>query len=475
MGAEKNAKSAKDAKDAKSTKPTGDAKTADGFRVERDTMGEVLVPAGRLWGAQTQRSLENFRIGTERMPLEVIHAFGLLKQAAALVNAELGVLEEDKAQSIAAAAARVAAGELDAEFPLVVWQTGSGTQTNMNVNEVIARLTGLHPNDDVNRGQSSNDTFPTAMHIAAARETEETLLPALEGLRQTFAGLSERYMGVVKIGRTHLQDATPLRLGCEIGAWATMLGEAGGMIQAALAPVRRLALGGTAVGSGLNTHPGFAALAAEKIASLSGLPFETAPDKYHALTSRDALANLHGALKALAANLLKIAGDVRLLASGPRCGIGELVIPENEPGSSIMPGKVNPTQCEALSMVCAQVMGNDVTVGIAASQGHFQLNVYMPVLAYNVLQSLRLLADAMRSFDENCARGIRPDEARIRENLERSLMLVTALSPKIGYEKAAAVAKHAHANGIGLREAAVATGACSEAQFDEWVKPEAMV
>ena len=437
-------------------------------------MGEVQVPSERLWGAQTQRSLENFRIGDEKMPLEIIRAFGILKKAAAQANAELGVIDAEKAESIAKAAGRIISGELDAEFPLSVWQTGSGTQTNMNVNEVIAMLTGLHPNDDVNKGQSSNDTFPTAMHISVMASAKDRLLPALGALADTFGQLSAKHLSVVKIGRTHLQDATPLKLGQEISAWCAMLDACHFMIEDALKPVGKLALGGTAVGTGLNTHPAFAEKAAMRIAALTGFAFETAPNKFHALTSKDALTAFHGVLKALAANLMKIANDIRWLASGPRCGLGELIIPENEPGSSIMPGKVNPTQCEALSMVCAQVMGNDVTVGIAASQGNFQLNVYMPVMAYNILQSIHLLADAIDSFDRHCAAGIHPNEAVIRKNLENSLMLVTALSPVIGYEKAAEIAKYAHRENTSLKEAALALGILSEAEFDAHADPSKM-
>jgi fumarate hydratase class II len=445
------------------------------YRTEKDSMGEVRVPDARLWGAQTQRSLENFAIGEEKMPAEIIRAFGVLKKAAALANAELGVIGKGSANRIAKAADRIINGELDEEFPLSVWQTGSGTQTNMNVNEVIAHLTGLHPNDDVNRGQSSNDTFPTAMHIAAVSAAESSLLPAVDELLREFDRLSDEYAGLVKIGRTHLQDATPLTLGQEIGAWRAMLAETGEMILSAMAPVRRLALGGTAVGTGLNTHPDFATLAAAKITELSGHTFVTAPDKFHALTSKDALVNFHGALKTLAADLIKIANDVRLLSSGPRCGIGELIIPANEPGSSIMPGKVNPTQCEALSMVCAQVLGNDVTIGFAASQGHLQLNVYMPVIAYNTQQSIRLLTDAIASFHKNCARGIRPNETIIAKHLEDSLMLVTALTPKLGYDKAAEIAKKAHAENTTLREAALATGLLTEEEYENLVAPEKMV
>jgi fumarate hydratase class II len=445
------------------------------YRTERDTMGEIRVPADRMWGAQTQRSLDHFKIGWEKMPVEIIHAFGILKKAAARANAELRVLDADKAEAIAKICDEIIDGKLNDEFPLSVWQTGSGTQTNMNVNEVIAHRTGLRPNDDVNKGQSSNDTFPTAMHIAAVVMTEDLLLPAVDGLRGVFDDLSARYMDIIKIGRTHLQDATPLRLGHEIGAWREMLSETGKMIRAALEPVRKLALGGTAVGTGLNTHADFAERSAAIISELSGHAFTTAPDKFHALTAKDGLVHLHGAFKALAADLMKIANDVRWLSSGPRSGLGELIIPENEPGSSIMPGKVNPTQCEALTMVAVQVMGNDTAVGIAASQGNFQLNVFMPLMAYNVLQSARLLTDAVRSFNEHCAAGIRPNEKNIRHHLEDSLMLVTALTPKIGYEKAAEIAKHAHREGIGLREAATTMGLLTEEEFDALIDPEKMV
>jgi fumarate hydratase class II len=446
-----------------------------GYRAETDTMGEINVESDRLWGAQTQRSLENFGIGWEKMPYAVIRALVVIKKAAAMANAELGVIEAGKASAIVKACDDILSRGMEDQFPLSVWQTGSGTQTNMNVNEVIAHMTGLHPNDDVNRGQSSNDVFPSAMHIAAVTETEGGMMPPLSALEGTFAELSERYRGVVKIGRTHLQDATPITLGQEIGAWQCMLGEAKKMVVGALIPVRKLALGGTAVGTGLNTHPGFGRLAAEKVSAATGRAFATAENKFHALTSKDAVVNLHGAFKALAANLMKMANDVRLLASGPRCGIGELLIPENEPGSSIMPGKVNPTQCEALAMVCCQVMGNDVAIGLAASQGNFQLNVYMPVIIYNLLQSSKLLGDAMASFDERCAKGITPNEGRIKAHLEGSLMLVTCLAPKIGYEKAAMIAKSAHAGGTSLKEAALASGLVSEAEFDEMVRPERMV
>lgn len=457
-------------------------KMAQEYRIEKDTMGEMRVPADRLWGAQTQRSFENFKIGTEKMPREIIRAFAVLKKSATLTNCRLGVLEEDVAREIAEACDAIGRGELDGEFPLAVWQTGSGTQSNMNVNEVIAGWVNrrglcrhIHPNDDVNRGQSSNDTFPTAMHIAALCTLENVLLPGADTLRSTLEALSARYADVVKIGRTHLQDATPLTLGQEISGWAWMLRTDSAMVRDSERYLAELALGGTAVGTGLNTHPRFAQEVAAEIARETGLPFVSAPNKFQALTSKDALVHAHGACKALAADLLKIANDVRMLASGPRCGIGELTIPENEPGSSIMPGKVNPTQCEALTMVAVQVMGNDAAIGFAASQGNFELNVYMPVIAYNFLQSARLLGDAMVSFELHCARGIQPNTDRIRENLSRSLMLVTALSPRLGYENAAKIAKYAHKNGTTLKEAAKALFGMAEDEFDALVRPEAMV
>lgn len=452
------------------------------YRIEHDSMGEIKVEADKLWGAQTQRSLENFRIGTEKMPIEIIRAFTVLKKAAALVNAELGTLDAPFADAIVTACDEILEGRWDDQFPLAVWQTGSGTQTNMNVNEVIAhrgnQLLGkeaIHPNDDVNKAQSSNDTFPTAMHIAAVTEIENRLFPALLHLEETFRSLSERYQDIIKIGRTHLQDATPLTLGQEISGWLAMLEQTESMIQSSLDYVKEIALGGTAVGTGLNTHPEFGVRVADKISGLTGIDFITAPNKFHALTSKDALVNTHGALKALAANLMKIANDVRWLASGPRCGIGELSIPENEPGSSIMPGKVNPTQSEALTMVCCQVMANDTAVGIAASQGNFQLNVYMPVLIYNMLQSVRLLSDAMESFNDNCAKGIIPIEEKIKSNLDSSLMLVTALNPHIGYEKAAEIAKTAYKQGLTLKQAAVSLGILTEEEFDRFVDPKKMV
>lgn len=453
-----------------------------GYRIEFDSMGEIAVEDDKLWGAQTQRSLENFEIGTERMPLEIIRAFAILKKAAALVNVELGQLDPAIADAIAAACDEIFEGKWDDQFPLVVWQTGSGTQTNMNVNEVIANrgneILGkkiIHPNDHVNKAQSSNDTFPTAMHIAAVMEIEGRLYPALYRLEETFRALSDKYKGIIKIGRTHLQDATPLTLGQEISGWLVMMEQTESMIQCSLDYVKEIALGGTAVGTGLNTHPDFGQRAADKISMLSGTEFVTAPNKFHALTSKDALVYTHGALKALAANLMKIANDIRWLASGPRCGIGELSIPENEPGSSIMPGKVNPTQCEALTMVCCQVMANDTAVSFSASQGNFQLNVYMPVLIYNMLQSIRLLSDAMESFEKNCVSGILPNEEKIKSNLESSLMLVTALNPHIGYEKAAEIAKTAYKQNLTLKQAAVDLGILTEEEFDRFVDPAKMV
>lgn len=452
------------------------------YRIEHDTMGEVRVPANRCWGAQTQRSHENFPIGTEKIPQEIIHAFAVLKKAAALANCKLGNLDARRANVIAAACDEILAGKLDDEFPLVVWQTGSGTQSNMNVNEVVAAranaLLGeklVHPNDHVNKSQSSNDTFPTAMHIAALTAAEDHVLPALDGLAATFERLSAEYADVIKVGRTHLQDATPLTLGQEISGWSSSLRRDERMIRGAMEGVRELALGGTAVGTGLNALPAFGETVAQEISALTGKRFVTAPNKFHALTSKDELVYLHGAFKALAADLMKIANDVRLLASGPRCGIGELLIPENEPGSSIMPGKVNPTQCEAMTMVAVQVMANDVAVGMAASQGNFELNVFMPVCIYNFLQSARLLGDVMRSFELRCARGIKPNREKIQAYLDESLMLVTALNPHIGYENAAKVAKTAFAEGITLREAAVRLGFLTAEAFDRIVRPEKMV
>lgn len=452
------------------------------YRIEHDTMGEVRVPANHYWGAQTQRSHENFPIGTETIPREVIRAFAILKKAAALANCKLGNLDQKRTDAIAAACDEILAGRLDEEFPLVVWQTGSGTQSNMNVNEVVAARANeilgeklVHPNDHVNKSQSSNDTFPTAMHIAALIAVEDHVLPAIDVLDQTFVKLSEEYADVIKVGRTHLQDATPLTLGQEISGWAASLEKDAKMLRQSLDEVRELALGGTAVGTGLNALPEFGETVAAEISALTGKTFITAPNKFHALTSKDELVYVHGAMKALAADLMKIANDVRLLSSGPRCGIGELLIPENEPGSSIMPGKVNPTQCEAMTMVAVQVMANDVAVSMAASQGNFELNVFMPVCIYNFLQSARLLGDAMLSFEERCARGIKPNREKIQEYLDQSLMLVTALNPHIGYENAAKVAKMAFRENLTLKEAAVKLGMLSGEKFDEIVRPEKMV
>ena len=452
------------------------------YRIEHDTMGEVRVPANHYWGAQTQRSHENFPIGTETIPREVIRAFAILKKAAALANCKLGNLDQKRTDAIAAACDEILAGRLDEEFPLVVWQTGSGTQSNMNVNEVVAARANeilgeklVHPNDHVNKSQSSNDTFPTAMHNAALIAVEDHVLPAIDVLDQTFVKLSEEYADVIKVGRTHLQDATPLTLGQEISGWAASLEKDAKMLRQSLDEVRELALGGTAVGTGLNALPEFGETVAAEISALTGKTFITAPNKFHALTSKDELVYVHGAMKALAADLMKIANDVRLLSSGPRCGIGELLIPENEPGSSIMPGKVNPTQCEAMTMVAVQVMANDVAVSMAASQGNFELNVFMPVCIYNFLQSARLLGDAMLSFEERCARGIKPNREKIQEYLNQSLMLVTALNPHIGYENAAKVAKTAFRENLTLKEAAVKLGLLSGEKFDEIVRPEKMV
>lgn len=452
------------------------------YRLEHDTMGEVRVPADRYWGAQTQRSYENFKIGTQRMPEEIIHAFGILKKAAAQANLALGALDEERAAAIQQAADEVISGKLQDHFPLVIYQTGSGTQSNMNVNEVIANRANeilgkklVHPNDHVNKSQSSNDTFPTAMHIAAVQAVEDRLLPALDQLSDTFARLEKENTDIIKTGRTHLQDATPLTLGQEISAWYAMLTETRAMLTQSLAGMYKLALGGTAVGTGLNAPQGFAELSAQKISEITGKPFETAPNKFHALTAKDALVFCHGAMKALAADLMKIANDVRWLASGPRCGIGEITIPENEPGSSIMPGKVNPTQCEALTMVCVKVMGNDAAIGFAASQGNFQLNVFMPVLICSFLESARLLADAMHSFNLHCAKGILPNLQKIDENMNKSLMLVTALNPHIGYENAAKIAKLAHKENLTLKEAALQLRLVSEEDFAKWVDPKKMV
>jgi fumarate hydratase class II len=456
-------------------------------RIEHDSFGDIAVPADRLWGAQTQRSLQFFAISTERMPRELLLALAWVKRCAALVNAELGALADDKARAIVAAADEVLAGAHDGEFPLSLWQTGSGTQTNMNMNEVLAnrasQLLGgpvgpqrlVHPNDEVNRGQSSNDVFPTAMSVAAVLALEGQLLPALTGLRDTLAAKAQAYTDIVKIGRTHLQDATPMTLGQEISGWVAQLDHGLAHADAALPHLRELALGGTAVGTGLNTHPEFGARVAQALSTQLGTAFVSAPNKFEALAAHDALVFAHGALKTLAASLSKIANDVRWLASGPRSGLGEIGIPENEPGSSIMPGKVNPTQCEALTMACCQVFGNDVAINLAGASGHFELNVFKPVIANAFLQSVRLLADGARSFDEHCAHGIEPKRERITALLQGSLMLVTALNPHIGYDQAAQIAKRAHRDGTTLREAAVASGLVTAEQFDEWVRPEQMV
>ena len=456
------------------------------YRVEHDSMGEVKVPADRLWGAQTQRSVQNFRIGAgfEPMPGEIIHAFGILKKAAALANAELvpSRMTDAKLKAITAACDEVISGKLNDHFPLVVWQTGSGTQSNMNTNEVIAnrgnQIAGspiLHPNDDVNMSQSSNDTFPTAMHIAAVLAVEDRLIPAAEGLIRTMKRLETDNRGIVKSGRTHLQDATPIAFSQEISGWRSSLERDIEMLRTALGPLGELALGGTAVGTGLNAPDGFAEKVARKVSELTGKDFVSAPNKFHSLTSKDEIVFAHGAVKALACDMMKIANDVRWLASGPRLGLGEITIPANEPGSSIMPGKVNPTQCEAVTMVAVQVMGNDVAVGMAASQGNFELNVFMPVCAYNFLQSVRLLSDAVTSFDVNCVSGIMADRNRMEANLRNSLMNVTALNPYIGYEKAAAVAKKAYEENLTLREACLSLGFLSESEFDKVFHPERMV
>lgn len=452
------------------------------YRLEHDTMGEVRVPADRYWGAQTQRSFENFRIGTEKIPPEVIRAFAVVKLAAARANAQLGVLDARRAGAIETACHEILDGSLDGNFPLAVWQTGSGTQTNMNVNEVIAHraneLLGedlVHPNDHVNCSQSSNDTFPTAMHVAARVALEEQVLPAIGRLTATLDRLSAEYRDVVKIGRTHLQDAVPLTLGQEISGWSAMLGHDRDMIVQACRALSELALGGTAVGTGLNAPAAFGDLAAEEISELLGYAFLSAPNKFHALTSKDQMVFAHGALKALAADLMKIANDVRWLASGPRCGLGEIFIPENEPGSSIMPGKVNPTQCEQVTMTAVQVLGNDTAVGLAASQGNFELNVFLPVCIYNFLQSARLLAASIASFDERCVSGIRANREKMAENMERSLMLVTALTPHIGYERAAEVAKLAHREDLTLRESCLRLGYMTAEAFDAAYRPEKMV
>ncbi len=456
-------------------------------RIERDTFGDIAVPDARLWGAQTQRSRHNFKISNEKQAPELIRALAQIKRAAATVNHALELLPADKTNAIVQAADEIIAGLHPDEFPLVVWQTGSGTQTNMNLNEVIANraseLMGgergearkIHPNDDVNRGQSSNDVFPTAMHVAAADGIANTLLPALKTLRDTLAAKAQAFTDIVKIGRTHLQDATPLTLGQEFSGYVAQLEQGMRHLAAALPHLYELALGGTAVGTGLNAHPAFADKVAAEISSLTGLPFVSAPNKFEVMAAADALVHAHGALKTVAAGLMKITNDIRWLASGPRCGLGELLIPENEPGSSIMPGKVNPTQAEAVTMLCCQVFGNDVAVNFGGASGNFELNVFRPMIAHNVLQSIRLLADGAQSFNDHCAIGIEPNRDRIDALLKESLMLVTALNPHIGYDKAAQIAKKAHREGSTLKVAALALGHVSEAEFDAWVQPRKMV
>lgn len=458
------------------------------YRIEKDTIGEVKVPADKYWGAQTERSRNNFKIGpSASMPIEIVHAFAYLKKAAAHANCQLGVLAEEKRDLISAACDEIIAGKLDDQFPLVVWQTGSGTQSNMNVNEVIAhraqelagRVIGegekvLLPNDDVNKSQSSNDTFPTGMHIACYKMVVEKTIPGIEKLRNTLAKKSEDFKDVVKIGRTHLMDATPLTIGQEFSGYVSQLDHGLKALKNTLAHLSELALGGTAVGTGLNTPAGYDVLVAEKIAEFTGLPFITAENKFEALAAHDAIVETHGALKQIAVSLNKIANDIRLMASGPRSGIGELIIPANEPGSSIMPGKVNPTQAEAITMVCAQVMGNDVAVTVGGTQGHYELNVFKPMMAYNLLQSAELIGDACVSFNDNCAVGIEPNHTRIKELLNNSLMLVTALNTKIGYYKAAEIANTAHENGTTLKEEAIRLGYVTEEQYDEWVVPANM-
>ena len=456
-------------------------------RTERDTMGDIAVPSDRYYGAQTARSLIHFAIGIERMPRELIRALGILKKAAAVVNTDLGLLTPEKRELIAQAADEVIAGKLDEHFPLSIWQTGSGTQTNMNTNEVISNRaieiaggelgskTPIHPNDDVNKAQSSNDTFPTAMHIAAAERLVHDLIPAVAELRDTLQKKAEEFTDIIKSGRTHLMDATPLTLGQEFSGYVQQLTMALRRIDAVLPGLYELALGGTAVGTGLNTHPEFAERSAQKIAELTGLPFVSAPNKFEALAAHDALVFAHGALKTLAASLMKIANDIRWMASGPRCGLGEITIPENEPGSSIMPGKVNPTQSEAITMVAAQVMGNDVAINVGGASGNFELNVFKPVIIYNFLQSVRLLSDACRMFNEHCATGIESNPTRLQYYQDNSLMLVTALNPHIGYDNAAKIAKYAHKNNTTLKEAAITLGLLSADQFDELVRPEKMI
>jgi fumarate hydratase class II len=458
------------------------------FRKEKDSIGYIDVPADKYWAAQTQRSTENFKIGGHQMPIEVIRAFAILKKAAAQTNAQLGVLDTATSDAIGAVCDEILAGKLDDQFPLVVWQTGSGTQSNMNVNEVVANrahvLNGgslldekkaFHPNDDVNKSQSSNDTFPTAMHIAAYKMLIETTIPGIEALRDTLQAKSTEFMGVVKIGRTHFMDATPVTVGQELSGYVSQLNHGLKAIKNTLAHLSELALGGTAVGTGLNTPEGYSELVAEKIAALSGLPFITAENKFEALAAHDAIVEAHGALKTVAVSLMKIGNDVRMLASGPRSGIGELIIPANEPGSSIMPGKVNPTQSEALTMAMAQVVGNDVAINIGGMTGHFELNVFKPMMIYNFLMSARLIGDACASFDENCAKGIQPNYKRIQIQLENSLMLVTALNTHIGYDKASEIAKKAYKEESTLKQAALALGYLTEEEFDAWVRPEKMI
>lgn len=456
------------------------------FRIEKDSIGEIKVPADKLWGAQTQRSLENFQIGTEKIPVELVRVFAMLKRAAAQVNQDLKLLDAERATAIMETCGEIGVGKLDTHFPLAVWQTGSGTQFNMNMNEVIARRAmqrlasegkeiTVHPNDHVNRSQSSNDIFPTALHVVGLTLLKKTLFPALDGLIETLENKSRAFETIVKIGRTHLMDATPLTLGQEIGGWAAMLRRDREMLAMNADFLRSLAMGGTAVGTGINSHPDFAVKIAAQISALTGEEFHTASNKFQALSSKDELTAVHGVLRTLAADLMKIANDVRWLASGPRCGIGEITIPSNEPGSSIMPSKVNPTQAEALTMVVTQVFGNDTTIGFAASQGNFQLNVYMPVIAYNLIQSIRLLSDGMRSFNENCAAGIQPNLTAIDLHLRESLILVTGLVPRIGYDKAAAIAKKAAKDGITLKQAALALQYISESDYDHDMDPERLI
>ncbi|OIU73252.1 class II fumarate hydratase [Rossellomorea aquimaris] len=456
------------------------------YRIERDTIGEMKVPKEKYWGAQTQRSKENFQIGTERMPLEVTYAFAQLKKAAAMSNQKLGKLSEGKMKAICGACDEILNAEWDEHFPLVVWQTGSGTQSNMNVNEVVAYRANellkeagseekVHPNDDVNMSQSSNDTFPTAMHIAAYKEISGKLLPVIDEFIETLREKELKFQDIIKIGRTHLQDATPLTLGQEVSGWRAMMEKSRQMIEESMGQLVHLAIGGTAVGTGINAHPSFGGKVAEELENQTGIPFVSSDNKFHALTSHDEIVYVHGALKALAADLMKVANDVRWLSSGPRSGIGEITIPANEPGSSIMPGKVNPTQSEAVTMVATQVFGNDACIGFAASQGNFELNVFKPVIIYNMLQSIRLLTDGIRSFNDKCVKGMEANEEVIQEFVQRSLMLVTALNPHIGYEKAAEIAKNAHKSGSTLKEAAIESEYLTEEQYDEWINPAKMV